>query len=109
MADDKRRSKTCPCAACDASGRVPTSPGDLGRGCFAAAMAAMDRKRSNGGQWTAEDLEYDARVRDPAQRAGLLRRLTLKVCEETEYLRVADQIGADAERRRTVRPPRAPR
>lgn len=90
------RNKPCPCPACDDSGRVPTSAGELGRGCYQAALAAIERRRANGGEWPDQDLEYDARVRNPAERAGLLRRLTLKVCESAQMLMVADSLAASA-------------
>ena len=104
MDETRRRAQSCPCPACDASGRVPSSPGELGRGCYQAALAAVERKRANGGQWPAEDLEYDARVRDPRTRGELLRRLTLKLCDAAQMLAVADKLQAQTE---SVR--RAPR
>lgn len=94
MSDPRRRNAPCPCPACDASGRVPTSAGELGRGCYQAALAAIERRRTNGGEWPEADLEYDARVRNPAERAGLLRRLTLRVCESAQMLSVADSLAA---------------
>lgn len=103
MQTQPARNKACPCPACDASGRVPTSAGELGRGCYQAALAAVERKRANGGTWPEADLEYDARVRNPAERAGLLRRLTLKVCDNAQMLKVADSLAA------TIPPSRGPR
>lgn len=103
MDASKKRNAPCPCPACDASGCVPTSAGELGRGCYLAALAAIERRRANGGEWPAADLEYDARVRNPAERAGLPRRLTLRVCEAAQMLKVADSLAA------TAPPSRGPR
>ena len=98
------RNKPCPCPACDDSGRVPSSAGDLGKGCFQRALCVIERRRANGGEWTAQDLEYDARVRNPAERSGVRYRLTLKVCEAAQMLSVSDKLMCGRE----PRVPRAP-
>ena len=98
--ETNRRNLPCPCPGCDESGRVPTHAGELGRSCFQAALVVLERRRANGGEWTAGDLDYYAGATVPERRSVMSRRLTLGVIEGAQALAVADQLLAMTPRAR---------
>lgn len=87
------KDNTCPC--CDDSGLLSRVAKHLCGRCRLAALVMAHRRRTNGGQWTAGDMEYFDNVKS---RRPVLRRLTPELVEAAEADAVAAQIEAASRR-----------
>lgn len=85
------------CAACDDSGRLPTSAAELCHGCKGQALLVIARKAANGGQMMQGDRDYYAGALRRFERQAMGRRLTIGVImdveDEARAIRVADQMS----------------
>ena len=84
--------KNCP--ACDASGRVPTDPGELCKACLWIARATLSRKVD--GRFAPADAEFYGRP----DKTLAIRRLTLELIDRVGVYEATGRMpGLDSQRR----------